>query len=134
MIALGAQREPRGDVEDLADRRPAGAGRRRRDDVIAAVAAAHRLALDHLIAPEILQGEDPAIGLAGRNDGLGNRPAIEGIGPVPGDELQGFCQLRLDQPVAGREGLALLQKDGSDIGLAREGLGAGAPGYRHRAR
>ena len=117
VIALGIQREPRGDVEDLADRRSAGAGRRRRDDVIATVAAAHRLTLDHLVAPEILQGEDSAIGLAGRDDGLGNRPAIEGIGPVPGDELQGLRQLRLDQPVTGGEGLTLLQEDGSDIGL-----------------
>ena len=119
------QRESRGDVEDLADRRSAGAGRRRRDDVIATVAAAHRLALDHLVVPEILQGEDSAVGLASRDDGLRDRPAIEGIGPVTGDQLQCLRQLRLDQRVTGGKGLTLLQEDGSDIGLGPEVLGAG---------
>ena len=115
MIAQGTQRISRRDVEDLADRHAAGAGRRGRDDVVATVAAAHGRALDDLVAPEILEREDPAIGLAGGDDGIGDRPAIEGIGPVPGDKLQGLRELRLDQAVAGGEGLALLQENGRDI-------------------
>ena len=68
--------------------RAAGRGRRHRDDVIAAIGSADRLALDGAIAGEVLHRHPPARRLHRGDDLLRHRPAVEAGRAFAGDGLE----------------------------------------------
>ncbi len=91
---------------------------------IAAIGAAHRRGLDRGVVGKVLLAENAAIGLARRDDRVGDRPLVEGVRTVLRDRLQRRGQLALHQPLADLPGLAVVEEDRRDIGLPGEGLGA----------
>ena len=121
------------DLQNLAERGAAGTGGRGRQDVIAAIAAMHRLALDGAIAAEILETEDAALGPARCHDRRGNRALVEGIGSPVGDPSQRRRQLRLPQPIARGQRIPILEEDPGRVGLGREVLAACGQNVRIRA-
>ena len=103
-------------------------------DLVAAVVALDRLQLAHLVALEIRLREYAVSSLARRDDGVGDRPLVEGVRALLADRLQGPGQVRLDQPVADRVGLAVLQEDRRGRGILAEALGARRAAARRRRR
>src|SRR5271169_4137944 len=92
MKAISGQRVAFEDCQDLAEGGTTGTRRRRCQNIIATIAAAKRLALDHAIMRGIVEAEDTAVRLAGLDNRSGNRPLIESAWPVRGDFLQRGCQ------------------------------------------
>ncbi len=92
---------------------------------MAAIAAAHRRALDRPIGLEIGARHHPAACAHGRDDPVGDRPAIECVRAVAGDGGEGLGKVALHQGRAGTERAA--------VG-AEENLGAGGPARQPRSR
>ena len=69
-------------IEDFDHVRAARGGRRHRDDLMAAIGSAHRLALDRAVIGEVVEGHPPAVLAHRRDDFLGDRPLVETIRPV----------------------------------------------------
>ena len=68
--------------------RAAGRGRRHRDDLMAAIGSAHRLALDRAIVREIVERHASAH-LPHRGDDLfRDRPFVEAFGALRGDAVE----------------------------------------------
>ena len=89
------------DVEHLDQRDAAGARRRHRDDLVAAVGAAYRRALLGLVGGEILLRDQPAVGLHVLGDAIGDPALVEGVGAVGGDRAQRLAEIaraRGDRP------------------------------------
>ena len=96
---------------------PSQARRRRRDHRAVPVAADDRTAPHRLVAVEVVQGE----GLDPCGKGLADGAIVEGAGPLPGDGLEGFRQLRLTDHLSHFTGLpGFLQKDAREIGTLPE--------------
>ncbi len=103
-----AERKTLQQLQHLQHRQAARRRRRHARQRPAAVVADQGLANRYLILREIgerhaaLAGiaEFAAAALLGLDDGPGKRAAIEGIRPLGGNQLQGFCQIGLHQPVA----------------------------------
>src|SRR5262249_14367136 len=89
-----------GDVEHLHQANPAGAGRRRRVDVVTAVGAVDRRTGDGPVAVEVRPGDEPAAGLHLGDDLVGDRALVEGVRPVLGNQLERGGEVLLHQPVA----------------------------------
>ena len=88
-------------VEHL-DQFDAARGRRRhRDDVVAAIGAAHRRALDGAVTVEIVGRHYAAGGLHGGGDFVRDRPLVEGARALARDRLERVGEIALDQAVAG---------------------------------
>ena len=100
--ALRLQIEGLEDVEHLDERDAAGARRRHRDDVVAAVGAAHRRALLGLVGGEIVLRDEPAVRLHVVGDAVGNPSLVERVGAAVADRAQRLRQVGQDQPVACR--------------------------------
>ncbi len=81
-------------------------GRRHRDDVVAAVAAAHDRALDRLVILQIVRRHDAAGFFHRVGDPRGDRALVEGARAALGNRLQRVGEIELDQPVAGVQRLA----------------------------
>ena len=89
----------------------AGGGRRHRDNVIAAIAAAHRRALDRAIGFQVVE-RHAAAGVAHRfHDAFGDRPFVEAARALPRNRFQRIGQIGLDQFVAGGQNGVALEKD-----------------------
>ena len=86
--ALLGQGEAFEDVEDFDDVRAPGRGRRHRDDGIAAIGSAHRLALDRAIFGEVGHCHPPARRLDRGDDLLRHRSAVEARRAIRGDRLK----------------------------------------------
>ena len=86
--ALLGQGEAFEDVEDFDDVRAPGRGRRHRDDGIAAIGSAHRLALDRAIVGEVGHRHPPARRLDRGDDLLRHRSAVEARRAIRGDRLK----------------------------------------------
>ena len=91
------------DVEHLDQHDAAGGGRRHRDDVVAAIGAAHGRTFDRAIILEIVGGHDAAGGLHRIRDLFRDRPGVERPRPGLGDCFEGVGEIRLHQPLAGAE-------------------------------
>ena len=96
---------------------------------MAAVAAAHRHALDRPVVPQVLARHAPARRLDGGRDVLGGHPVIERARAVARDRRQRVGKIALDQRVARLQRAAVrLEKDFRRRGPARQ------PGLRARQR
>ena len=111
------------DVEDLADNHSAGAWRRRRHDVVAAIVAFDRCELAHLVLLQIGLADDAISHGARSRDRLGDRALVKCFGAAPGDQAQCFRQILLHQPIAGLIGLSLVEKDRGGRGIVLEVVG-----------
>ena len=95
-----AQRKAFEDVQRLQQHHAAGRRQRHRDDVIAAIGAAHRRADHGLIGFQIVRRHDAA-GVADRLGELfRDRPFVESARPLLGDRRQRRGEIALDQRVA----------------------------------
>ena len=90
------------DVEHLDQHHAARGGWRHRDDVVAAIAPAHRRAQQRLVVLEIIARHDAAFGPHRRDQLVGDGAFVEGARAVAGDRRQGVGQIALHQGVAGR--------------------------------
>ncbi len=104
-------------VEHLDQLDAARRRRRHRDDVIAAIGAAHRRALDGAVVSQIVGGHHAARGLHGRGDFVRDRPLVEGARALARDRLERLREIALDQTVAGRHRAAV----GFEENLRRRG-------------
>ena len=95
------------DVEHFNKHDAAGRRRRHRDDVIAAIGAAHRRALDDAIGLEIVGGHDAAGGLHRSGDLLRNLAFVKCLRTVLRDGEQRVGKVGLYEPVARRERAAV---------------------------
>ena len=68
--------------------RSSGRGRRHRDDIVAPISPADRLALDGSIIGEVLDRHSPARRIDGINDLLRHRTGVETRSAVGGDRLE----------------------------------------------
>ena len=118
-----AQRIALQNAQDLADDHAAGAGGRRRHDVIAAVVALDRRALAHLVAFEIRLRDDAAAARARRGDGVGDRAPVERVGPVFRDALQRAGEIGLHEPPSRLQRLAVVEEDRGRRRVGAKGLG-----------
>ncbi|MCY1071484.1 hypothetical protein OV090_42470 [Nannocystis sp. RBIL2] len=105
--------EPLEDVEELQHGEPAGAGRRGGDDLVVAVLALHRVVDGDLIMIEVGHLHAAAGGLDLGDEGLADRPVVEGVDAVVGEEPQGVGELGLDQQLADRQRFAAGQEQGA---------------------
>ena len=109
------------DVENFAQGRAAGGGRRGRDEAKAAIVAGERRRLADAVGGEVGGGQDSAVGAHRRVDLLGDRAAIEGVRALVGDRLQRRGEVALDQAVAGLERRTVgAQEDLRRFGIAFE--------------
>jgi len=74
---------------------------------MAAIAAAHRFALDRRIALEVVARHQPAGGTHGDDEFVGDRALVERPRSVAGDRRQGIGEIVLEQRVAGSEHAAV---------------------------
>ncbi len=95
------------DVEHLDQDHAAGGGRGHGDDVIAAIAAAQRRALDGRIGSEILRRHHATGAAHGSGDLFSDRTLIEGARPLARNGGKGVCKIALHQRVAGGKKLAV---------------------------
>ena len=119
------------DIEHLDQVHAARGGRRNADDLVAAIAAAQRHALQRPIILQVLAAEDSAGIAHAVGDFLRDLALIERARPVPRDGFERAGEVGLHQPVAGREQSAVrFQED------LRRGGKAGEPrrGARQRIR
>ncbi len=128
VVAPVAQREVRQDVEDLDHVHAAGTRRRHRDDLEAAVAAAHRHALDDLVVPQVVRGDQAAVRARLGDDGRPDGAVVERLRAVAADQLQAAGQVGVAQDVARVGNTAIVEEDlaralpGAEVGvLRREG-------------
>ena len=113
------------DVEHLDQHDAARRRRRHRDDLVAAIAAAHRPAHMRAIVLEVVRGHDAAGGLHRGGELLGDRTLVECARPALRDRFQRVGEVALHQQVAGAERIA--------VGL-EEDLRRGRPARQPRAR
>ena len=100
------------DVQHLNQHDAARAGRRHADDLVAAIAAAYRLALDRLVPRQVLERDDAAV--VGHE--IGDQPCglapVEAVLAVPLDAFQRPREIRLLPGVTGLvEGAVRFQED-----------------------
>ncbi len=105
------------DVEHLDQHNAARRRRRHRHDVMAAIAAAQRRALDRAVILQILRRHDAAVGLNGGRDAAGGLALVERAGAVACDRRQRVGEIALEQRVAGRERAAIRLEE--DFGRGR---------------
>ena len=98
-------------IEDLHDVNAPGRRRRHGEDLVAAIGAANRLALHRLIFRQIRFGDQPAVLLHLIRNLIGNRPLIEGIRTVFGNQFETFCEVLLHQLIALLQRLAVFPED-----------------------
>ncbi len=75
-------------VQDLNNRRSAGAGRRHPDYVVTAIRATKRRSNLCIVAGQIVHRDDPAAGLNARHQTFRNFTLVESVGSVAGNLLQ----------------------------------------------
>ena len=109
------------DVENLNQHDSAGRGRRRGNDLIAAIAAGERCAVLHFVSREVGGGEQSAALLDGGGKLGRHRTFVEARG-IGGDALQGAGELRLREAVAGPQIIAIALEDAARFGEAGEVL------------
>ena len=85
---LFANRKAFENIEDLDDVRAARGRRRHRDDLMAAIGSAHRLALDRAVIGEVVEGHPSAVLAHRRDDLFGDRPLVEAIRPLRRDAVE----------------------------------------------
>ena len=88
------------DIEHFDQLDAAGRWRRHRDNVVAAISAAHRHTLDRAVALQIVDGHDATRGLHGGGNFFRDRTDIERVRSVLGDGLESIGQIALHQAVA----------------------------------
>ena len=93
-------------IQHLQDVHAARTRRRHRHDFVAAVAAAHRLSLGRLVGRERLGVDQTTPRLHRIDDLLGNRPVIESIRPIIGDQFERIRKVSLNKKIARCIGLA----------------------------
>ena len=94
-------------IEHLDQHDAAGRRRRHRDDVIAAISAAHRRALDGAIIFEIVGGHDAAGSLHRRGDLLRDVAVIECLRSALRDGRERGGEIGLHEAIAGRQRAAV---------------------------
>ncbi len=104
------------DVQDLDDMNAARRRRRHRDDIVAAIGSAHRLALNRRVGLEVFLGDEPAVPLHLIFDQLGNGPLVEPARALGGNGAERLGEVRLAKEFARLVGLAFRMLE---IGLAR---------------
>ena len=99
-------------VEHLDQMHAAGGGRRHRDNVVAAIGPAHRLALDRPIVFHVLGGHDAACLAHGGDDLFRDRTFVESFRSVGGDGTQRDREIGLQQILARHQhGAVAVQKN-----------------------
>ena len=115
--------------------RAARRGRRHRDDGVAAIGSAHRLALDRAIALEIVDRHAPARRLNRGDDFFGDRAGVEAGRAVCGDHVERRGEIVERDMVAGRRRASVgLEIDALRRGVARQRAAPRGEANRRRPR
>src|SRR5262249_34656388 len=110
------------DPHHLENRSAARARRRRGDDRVCLVCAGERRALDRLVFPQIVLGDQAAVLGHLVGELLRRLTLVEFSGPVLGNPFEGLRELRLDERLADVEERAVLLED--PLRLRRAGQAA----------
>ena len=110
------------DVENLDQDHAAGGGRRHRHDVVAAIAAAHRRALDRPVVLEVLARHHAAGRAHRRGDPAGDLALVERSRAAARDRRQRLGEVALHQRRAGGEQLPVGTEE--NLGARRPALQA----------
>ena len=97
-------------IQDLDDVDAAGAGGRHGHHLVAAVAAADRRALFHLVAGEVSLVDQAAVARHFRHDLVGDAALIKGFWPLFRDQAQRLSQIALHQLFACAQRAAVAEK------------------------
>ena len=117
--AQGGDVEGLQQVEHLHDVRPATAGGGHRNDLVAAVSAAHGRPVVNLVFAQVTLGDEAPVSRHLRGNGLAEGTVVKRVGTVRCDQLQARRKLLHDDDVAGR---------GHRAGRQEEGRGGGERG------
>ena len=88
------------DVQHLDQRHAAGADRRHRDDLVAAIEAAQRRALPGLVLRQILSRDQAAVRFHVVGDAIRDPAFVEDVGAVRGDRAERLAEIGEHHPVA----------------------------------
>src|SRR5258708_11563578 len=92
----------------------ARAGRRRRENGVAAVTAGNRRGLGYLIRREILLSQESAVGARGGGHGVGDRTLVKGLRAAVADGAQWRRQILLHPALPGLERPSLVEEYRAD--------------------